>query len=216
MDPKEMPETTAGEPRTQQRRVMAALTVAAVVVLLAGGAFTAMRMLGAKAGRQGSEVIGADPGVPGPGGGGKQTFSLQVERAKELPAREPDVVGKIEKRIDDTLVVSSRPMGFAGPRFETGKGGAKGMTKVEEGSGETTRTEIVVTGKTKIYRDDTDLGNTAPGSQGGVVEQKVTLLDALPDLGNDMSAQAWGRRVGDRLIAEIIVLDDARLAVGGE
>lgn len=209
------------------RKPRAALTVAvvAVVAVLAGGAFVAARMLAAKPGASegGGLMTEGGPGTGSGGGsgefvskgegggaslstqgsGGRRIRRADIERPKELPDREPDVMGLIEERKDNTLLVGTG-------RVTIGVG-PDGASASSDGP----KLEVVLTGKTKLYRDDTmEEVDPANPPKDGEIKMKVTALDSLPDLGTGATAQAWGRKVGDRLIADVVVISTPMVVRG--
>ena len=59
------------------------------------------------------------------------------------------------------------------------------------------KVEVVVTGETIIYRDTTDF------SKGGTVQETVG-EGTLDDLNSESMLRVWGRKSGDRIIADIL------------
>lgn len=169
-----------------------------ILVLLAGGAaFVAGRMFNQKVGPAGPG------GSIGSNGGG---FSVQLVPAKELPKTQPEVTGQFVERKDNTIVLTSAPM-------ETGGGGVvvDSSDGGEESDGPSTsskelpsgpKVEVVVTSETIVYRDTTDF-NQSPSSGNATVQETVG-QGTLDDLNSDSMIRAWGRKSGDRIIAEVL------------
>ncbi len=63
--------------------------------------------------------------------------------------------------------------------------------------------EVVVTNQTAVYKDTTDmnLGLTSGEEQ---IQQTVA-PGSLDEIGQDSMVSVWGRKSGDRLIAEVLV-----------
>lgn len=168
-----------------------------LVVLVGGAAFLAGRLLNQKAGL-------AAPGGP-LGSGGRVGFSIQMLPAKELPKTPPEVTGLFVERKDNTIVVSSIPL-------ETGKGGV--VTNSSSGGGEKPggpvtssnmgtqgpNVEVVVTNETIIYHDTTP----APSGKNNQTIQQTVGKGTLDDLNTDSMLRVWGRKSGDRVIAEVL------------
>lgn len=167
----------------------------AVVILVGAAAFIGGRMLNQNVGPAG-------PG--GPLGSGEQFSSwMEIIPAEELPKTEPEVTGQFVERKDNTIVVSSVPLdtGQGGVIMESSEGG-------EESNGPSTssnnmpsgpKVEVVVTSETIIYRETTQ----PPSSQGGTIQQTVA-EGALNDLNSNSMLQVWGRKSGDRVIADVL------------
>jgi hypothetical protein len=62
--------------------------------------------------------------------------------------------------------------------------------------------EVVVTGDTKIYKDVTQAGLSAPPSDGKVQQQVAA--GSLDEIGSNSFVSAWGERRGDRVIAKVL------------
>ena len=116
--------------------------------------------------------------------------------AEELPETPPDVEGLFVKRQDNIIFV-------AGSQPNTGAGGA------EAGSGGGPRTEIVVTTETVIYHDTTEPPSQRPTRDNNPPIQQTVEEGTLDNLSPSQSlVMAWGRKSGDRIIAEVMVYLD--------
>lgn len=163
------------------------------VIVLVGAAFVAGRLL-----NQSNAPTANGPqmmlNTNGPGGG--QAFSLELERAKELPQAAPDVSGLFERREDQSVFVKALS-------------GGRVMMKVDPSGKVTTQSdspeqliEVVLTKDTTIYRDATEINLAQPSS--GKVQQQVE-PGSIDELGENSMIQAWGERRGDRLIAKTVM-----------
>jgi len=167
-----------------------------IVFLIGGAAFLAGRLLN----QQVSPV-----GPSGPLGNNGGSFGVQLIPAEELPKIEPEVTGSFVERKDNTIVIASAPM-------ETGRGGIVVDSQSNEGSDEESLTakevpsgpkvEVVVTSETTIYHDTTDFSQARPGETTTV--QETVGEGTLDDLNADSMVRVWGRKRGDRIIAEIL------------
>jgi hypothetical protein len=131
--------------------------------------------------------------VGGPGGEA-QTFELNVEPAKELPATQPDEMGLFVERKDNSifigtgeinLIVESKP--GEEPQADSSFSGPK--------------VEVVISANTTIYRDTTQLDPENPGAE---VQQTVE-LSTIDEITEQSSITVWGRKAGDRVIADTVV-----------
>ena len=64
------------------------------------------------------------------------------------------------------------------------------------------KVEVVVTSATIIYQDTTDFSQAHPGENTTI--QETVGEGTLDDLNSDSMIRVWGRRSGDRVIAEIL------------
>lgn len=187
--------------------------VFAILVLLAGAAFVAGRLLKAR-----QQPIGA-MSVPmgGVAGGGQVTVELRMESAEELPDSPPDVIGAFARREDNSIFVNEASGGgIAVSVSESGADTAGGGIAVS-GSGADTadgrQIEIVVANETLVYKDVT--AESGPPS-GGTIRQQVE-PGSIDGIGENSVLVAWGERRGDRLVARVLVYSEPMMitAPGG-
>ena len=163
-----------------------------LVLIVGGAAFLAGRLLNQKVGPAG-------PGGPLGSDGG--SFSVQLIPAEELPKTQPEVTGSFVERKDKTIVLTSAPL-------ETGGGGvvvdSQSSKDGDDGESLTTKempsgpkVEVVVTSETILYRDTTDFG------EGGTIQETVG-EGTLDDLNSNSMLRVWGRKSGDRIIADVL------------
>ncbi|HEU0297037.1 MAG TPA: hypothetical protein VFR47_30135 [Anaerolineales bacterium] len=166
----------------QNKRLYILLGLAILLVGIA--AFVAGRMLN---GRIGIVSLG------GPNGGRVSISIDDITPAPELPTTEADVTGMFVERQDNTIVVQA-------VSFGTGVGGISGDSPMDEDNG--IKVEIVVTGETKIYKDVTRI----PAPENGEIHnvQQAAAEGTLDDLNPQSFLTVWGRRSGDRIIADVL------------
>lgn len=162
-----------------------------VVLLLAGGAFMAGRLLGVGPEAMG---LGGRPKIQISTGDGPATEAEWVP-AEELPESPPEVTGIYARHEDNSVFVNETE----GPGFR--------ITMDEDGSVTTNASdkvsEIVVTGETKVYVDRT-LDSIDESLASGVIHQKLK-PGTVEEIGELSFVQAWGEMRGDRLIASMVV-----------
>jgi hypothetical protein len=135
---------------------------------------------------------------------GAASFSLKIDPAPELPTADPDVAGMLSERKDNSLFVGSGN----GVLFQSGDGTSTSSVTVvggdTGGSGEqdTKKTEVLVTKDTKLYRDATDFSQISNGGE-TTIQQKVE-PGSLDEISNNAMLMVWGRKNGDRVIADVI------------
>ena len=167
-----------------------------VVILLVGAAaFIGGRMLNQK----------ANPlGLGAPLGGDQFALSVKIIPAEELPKTAPEVTGPFVERKDNTIIVSSIPLdtGQGGVVIESNAGGEEtdgpstSSNKMPNGP----KVEVVVTSETTIYRETTE----PPAGQNETIQQTVA-EGTLDDLNSDSMIRVWGRKSGDRIIADVLL-----------
>jgi hypothetical protein len=173
-----------------KRTLLIAGGVLALVVLLAGAAFVAGRLLAKAAPR---DQAGADlPPIGAPkDAGGRQSVMIHLEPAEELPDRAPDVMGPFSRREDNRIFVTSN-----------GSGTIRMINGQFVNDPDAKELEVVITNETTVYEDVTEknLGN----SSGGTVQQEIQPGSA-DDIGESSVVSAWGQKTGDRLVADVVV-----------
>jgi hypothetical protein len=166
----------------QNKKLYIIFTV--VIIVVATAAFVGGRMLNGQAG-----PLGIFPMM----GGGPVRILVSLNRAPELPTTKPEANGLFVERKDNTITVQT----FS----ETGAGGiavgGPGMTN------DGPKVEVVVTGETVIYRDSTEIPD--PPSEGETTVQQTVAEGSLDDLHSQMMVMVWGRKNGDRIIADVLV-----------
>lgn len=168
-----------------------------LVVVIGAAAFVGGRML-----NQGVGPLGLI-GLGGPMGGKQMmSFALNVIPAEELPRTEPEVIGLFVERQDNTIVVSSIPLnaGKGGIAVQGSGGEVVAGSRVDENSGP--KVEIVVTNETIIYRETTQISKPQPGENQTV--QQTVEESTLDELNTESMVTVWGRKSGDRIIAEVL------------
>ena len=172
-----------------------------LIVLVGAAAFIGGRMLNGKVGPLGL-------GMP-IGGGDVMSISVQVTPAPELPTTEPDVTGLFVERKDNSIFVSALSMeaGGKGVVLQVDRGGGgDGEPSLSGPKADGPKKEVVITNETTIYLENTDLGEPKPG-ENKVIQQTVT-EGSLDDLISQSFVTVWGRKSGDRIIAEVLFISN--------
>ena len=167
-----------------------------VILLLAGAAFVGARLLNGQGLPFVSSGDGAGPSLSLGGPGGKMV-KLDIEPSKELPQTPADVNGLFDHRQDNSIFVGTGRVTMAFKKDPSGK--------VETSSNHDGPTvEVVVTSQTKIYKDVTMRQFDGPPPEGQKIQQ-VLEEGSLEDVGQSSMITVWGKKTGDRFIAEILV-----------
>jgi hypothetical protein len=125
---------------------------------------------------------------------GKNLRSIIIP-APELPSTQPDVIGAFMEQIDNTITVEVR---FLEP------GGSMAVSKTGNQSGPLA--EVVITGETIIYRETTQPDQ--PFSAENQTVRQTVEPAALDDLDSHSMLTVWGRKSGDRIVAEVLLYSD--------
>jgi hypothetical protein len=165
-----------------------------LVLVLAAAAFLGGRYL--KKGPQ--QATGQGNGIAisnGPGGGRRFFSNNDIIPAPELPKTAADARGIFVRRQDNSFYVGTGKVQLS---IEVKPGGTPQSGSSYDGP----LVEVVATANTKIYRDDTDLPDVS--STETKIQQKVSPGD-LDEIGQNSTINAWGKKVGDRLVADVIL-----------
>jgi hypothetical protein len=169
-----------------------------LIILLGVTAFIAMRYFTQGDAFGGGPMRFGDGGpelsISGPGGG-QQTFSLDITPAEELPKTEPESRGLFVERKDNSIFIGT---GDVTVLVSAGQGDAEPAIDADY-SGD--KVEVVISNDTTVYRDATELDPENPGA----TVQQVVEISTIDDITPQSSITVWGRKAGDRIIADIIV-----------
>jgi len=184
------------KPTPRKPRVTFVIGGIIVVLLLAGAAFVGARLLNGQGIPFMSQGGGLGPSLSLGGPGGKMV-KLDIEPSKELPQTPADVTGLFDHRQDNSIFVGTGKVTMAFKKDPSGN--------VETSSNHDGPTvEIVVTSQTKIYKDVTMRQFEGPSPEGQKIQQ-VLEEGSLDDVGESSMITIWGKKTGDRFIAEILV-----------
>jgi hypothetical protein len=173
-------------PAKKSRRGVWVILGMALVLVLGAAAFVGGRLLNGE-------------GIPGLSAGRVQSPDNNVQLAKELPQTPPDLGKEIfDHRQDNSIFV--------------GTGQIQMSAKMDPQSGQVQTfsshsgpvVEVVVTAQTKIYKDTTMQQFNGQSPQGQTIQQVVE-PGSLDEIGQSSSITVWGRKTGDRYIADILV-----------
>jgi len=160
------------------------LTLGLAILLIGVAAFIGGRMLNGKIGI----VTLGEPNA------GRVSISLDdITPAPELPHTQPDITGLFVERQDNAITVQA-------VSFSSGLGGISGDSPMDENSG--IKVEVVVTSVTRIFKDVTQFPAPVNGEIHNV--QQAAAEGILDDLNTQSFLTVWGRRSGDRIIADVL------------
>jgi len=165
-----------------------------LVLLVGAAAFVGGRMLNNNVNPLGLFGLG--------GKGNVMMVSINVIPAEELPKTPPEIMGLFVERKDKTIFIQSFSLDAGGKGMVVAKGGGEAVagSPVDTDSGP--KVEVVITNETIIYRETTELGKPTSGETQTV--QQTVEESTLDELNSDSMITVWGRKSGDRIIAEVL------------
>lgn len=180
------------------KRIYILIGVVALLLVLAAGAFTAVRLLASQNRGEGEPGIQVFEDVYDDGSG-PVTVRTIIDPAPELPQEEPATAGILTRVEDNSLFVGT---GNTSVNVQIVNGEPSVATDF---SGP--EIEVVVGRDTLIYQDVTN--PDIDQSQGGEYrfQQEVRQVDSLTDLKEGSNITVWGRRSGDRVVADVLVFN---------
>ena len=138
------------------------------------------------------------------------SFSIQVTPAAELPTTQPELIGLFAERKDKTIFIQSVSMSAGkGGGFVVQSGGGEGEAVAGsplDNSGP--KVEVVITGETTIYLETTQPPSAPPTSGETQVLQQTVEEGSLDDLTSQSFVTVWGRKSGDRIIADVLFISN--------
>ena len=182
----------------QNKRTIILLSI--LVIVVGAAAFIGGRMLNQKAGPLGFGMLF------GGGGEGMISVSIQITPAAELPTNQPEVLGLFVERNDNSIILSSVSMDAGGQGVVVANGGGEfmaGSPKDNDGP----KVEVIISNETTIYLETTQ-PPSAPTAGETQVWQQTVAEGSLDDLTSQSFVTVWGRKTGDRVIAEILFISN--------
>jgi hypothetical protein len=185
-----------------KRTVLIVIGIVVLVALLASAAYVGARMLAAPGAAAGSGSRAKVIEFVGDDGSGPVSLHIRIEPAPELPDRAPDAAGIYVRRQDSSLYV-----GTGGIELDVEVNGNTGERQVNL-SHDGPEVEVVYTRDTVLYRDETEMPIAEPGKMKSgehTIQQTIVPAGSLEEIGQNTELQVWGRKRGDRIVAEVIV-----------
>jgi hypothetical protein len=166
-----------------KRSILIGGGIVLLVLLLGGAAFVAGRLLNGQ-------------GIPGPSSGVVRSAGLDTQSAKKLPPTAPDVgKGIFDHRQGNSIFVGTGQIQMSAKKDP--QSGQVHVSSTHSGP----VVEVVVTTQTTIYHVATMEQVNGPPARG----QQVLEPGSLDEIGQSSSITVWGRKTGDRYIADVLV-----------
>lgn len=162
------------------------LIMGILVLLVGASAFIGGRLLSRSAGPVDSISLGA----PFEG-----DFRSMIITAPELPSTSPEVAGAFVSRQDNTITLEIKSLEASGLMSDVDMNGQSGP-----------QVEVIITSKTVIYRETTQPGE--PLSIENQTIQQTVEQGILDELNSRSMVMVWGRRSGDRIVANLLMYSD--------
>jgi hypothetical protein len=181
-------------PTKKSRRWLWLILGVVLVLVLGAAAFLGGRYLQ----KSPQQTAGQGNGIAissGPGGQTRFFSSNDIIPAPELPKTAADVRGIFVRRQNNSFYVGTGKVQLS---ISMKPGGTPQTGSSYDGP----LVEVVATANTKIYRDDTDLPDVS--SSDTKIQQKVA-PGSLDEIGQNSTINAWGKKSGDRLVADVIL-----------
>ena len=185
----------------QNKKLIIGLSI--LVVIVGTAAFIAGRLL-----NRGVGPLGL--GMPLGGNGEMMSISIQVTPAAELPTTQPEVIGSFVERQDNTIVIQSVSInaGQGGMVLQASSGGDGEAVAGSPVDNDGPKVEVVISNDTTIYLETTQPPSAPPTSGETQVLQQTVEEASLDDLTSQSFVTVWGRKSGDRIIAEIVFISN--------
>lgn len=189
-------ENPAQETPTPKKSNLPYFIALGLIVLLAAAAFVAVRYFNGQK-KMATSPFGSGQmlSLTGPDGAQK-SFQLNVKPAEELPKTQPESMGMYVERKDNSIFIGTGEIMVA----VKARGGADSEPQIDTSySGD--KVEVVVSKDTVVYRETTQLDPENPEEE---VQQTVE-VSTIDDITPQSSITVWGRKAGDRIIADVLL-----------
>jgi hypothetical protein len=180
-----------------RKRILIVGGIIVIVLLLAGAAFVGGQLVSGQ-GVPGAGSAGWLSALTNQGGGSSQHVGIQSIPAKELPQTPADADGIFDHRKDNSIFVGT---GQARIMVQPDPSGNVQASSSHAGP----TVEVVVTPQTTVYRDATMEHFNGQHLSGDIKVQQVLEPGSLDEIGQNSFVTAWGRKTGDRIIADVLV-----------
>ena len=190
----------------KNKPIFTAIALVVLIIVLAGGAFTAMQLLAADDSETAAEGQGIRvmESVMDNGDGNPISVRTKILPAEELPDEPAAAGGVLISRSDNTLIVGTGNVDLEVNIEVDPSTGRENVSLIPSTDGP--ELEVVVGVDTILYNDVTDLTADPPTESGErEIVQQLRPAASLEEMPEQAEIQVWGERRGDRIIATIVV-----------
>ena len=138
-------------------------------------------------------------------GSGPVSVRISIEPAPELPDTPSEVGGVFLRREDNSVFVGTGATELNVEIHQDETGAIEPSVSLTSNGPEV---EVVVSHETVLYKDITDIpGFDGIAGKGGdlTIQQMLKRIDSLEELKGNAELQVWGRKRGDRVVADVMV-----------
>lgn len=182
------------------KKVGLGIGIVVLVLLLAGGVFTAVQLLTAQenGGSGGGQMVFED--VFDDGSGNPVSVTTIIDPSPDLPQEKPVAGGIFLREEDSSYFLGTGNISISA---ET----VNGETSVSaDHSGP--EVEVVVGHDTVFYKDVTDIDWNPTESAERHFVQEIQQIEKPTEMPDATSMTVWGEKNGDRVIARVIVMSE--------
>ncbi len=184
------------------KKIGLGITVVALVLLLAGGAFTAVQLLTAQeeSGERSGTMIFED--VMDDGSGNPINVRTIIEPSPDLPQGQAAAGGVFLREMDSSYFVGTGNISVSVQVMN-------GETSVAtDHSGP--EVEVVVGRGTIFYEDVTKIDRDMSESGERRYVQEIRSIEKPTQIPDGASLTVWGEKNGDRVVADVVVISEAQ------
>jgi hypothetical protein len=187
------------------KRMIIILSAFFLVIIVAAGAYTAVRLLAspdeetavAGSGRVMESISVANGGEP-------VSVRTTILPAPELPDEESAAFGVFVSRQDNSIIIGTGNIDLEVDVEVDGATGQRSTTLTPRNDGP--EREIVISPDTIIYKDVTDLSVDQPTESGErEIVQAIRQVESADEIGENTEIEVWGEQRGDRIFADVLV-----------
>jgi hypothetical protein len=187
------------------KRMIIILSAFFLVIIVAAGAYTAVRLLAspdeetavAGSGRVMESISVANGGEP-------VSVRTTILPAPELPDEESAAFGVFVSRQDNSIIIGTGNIDLEVDVEVDGATGQRSTTLTPRTDGP--EREIVISPDTIIYKDVTDLSVDQPTESGErEIVQAIRQVESADEIGENTEIEVWGEQRGDRIFADVLV-----------
>ena len=197
--------------KKSNKKIFIAMSAIMLVVVLVGAAFLAGKLMNKQSTGPMRQIISGEPGgiingssdLSGVQVSEGSSIPIDLKPALELPTTPPETNGVFTRRVDNSIFLGTGSLGI------TVLAGPSGSGEEANPSYDGPEVEIVVTKETRIYRDVTPFDINLPS---GSIQQTVEIGN-LDDFNSMTMITVWGRKIGDRIVADVILYQAAMVQI---
>ncbi len=178
-----------------KKTILIVVGVVILVAVLAGAAFVGAQLLAGQ-GQPAQASKGAITMMTDQNGKPVQAVQPDIQPAKELPQTPADVRGVFDHRKDKSIFIGT---GVILRKVDQDQSGKVTTSSTFDGP----IVEVVVTSQTIVYSNVTNRQFNGQPPSGKI--QQVVEPGSLDEIGKDSTLLVWGKKTGDRIIADVIV-----------